>query len=157
MAPVPRYLLPKNLTVRAKKLKTRQHLYDFILHMTPAQKSICREALHQMSGKSPSSIYGGKRLIGKLKSEAARKRAAKIALMHHEDMARHVVQDKEVGAGFGSFFKRIGRVAAQAAQHVARHADTYGALASGIGEATGLIGEDHGGDDSRRSSYDSKV
>ena len=103
-----------------------------------------REILHQMSGKKPSRVYGGQKLIGRLKNENARKRAGKIVLLHHVSMAKHIAQDKEVGAGFGSFFRKIGKVAARAATHVAQHADTYGALASGIGQATGLIDEDTG-------------
>ena len=110
--------------------------------MTPAQRSMAREILHQMSGKKPSSVYGGRKLIGKLKNENARKRAGRIAQLHHVAMAKHVAQDKEVGAGFGSFFSKIGKIAARAATHVAKHADTYGALASGIGQATGLIDEE---------------
>ena len=108
---VPKYLLPKNLTRGASKLKTRAHLYDFLLHMTPAQRSMVREILHQMSGKKPSMVYGGQKLIGRLKNENARKRASKIVLLHHVSMAKHIAQDKEVGAGFGSFFRKIGKVA----------------------------------------------
>ena len=141
---VPKYLLPKQLTKGAQKMKTRSQLYDFIVHMTPAQRSMTREILHQMSGKKPSRVYGGRKLIGKLKNENARKRAGRIAQLHHIAMAKHIAQDKEVGAGFGSFFSKIGKVAAQAATHVAKHADLYGSLASGIGQATGIIDEDTG-------------
>ena len=142
--PIPQYLLPRNLTKKTSKLKTRSHLFDFMLHMNPAQQSIAREALHQMSGKRPSSIYGRLKLTGALKNEHARKRASKIAGMHHIDMCKHIAQDKEVGSGFGSFFRKMGKIASKVVNHVSQHADTYGALASNIGQATGVIDEETG-------------
>ena len=141
---IPRYLNEAHLKKGIKVPTTDAHLYDSIIHLNPAQLSMAREHLAQQGGLGASDLYGGLKVAEPLESKEDRRAARNMVNLDHHHMARAVVAHKKIGAGFGSFFKKIGKLGQKAATHFVKHKDTYAAIGTGIAEGLGAIDEETG-------------
>ena len=139
---IPRYLNEAHLKKGIRIPTTDAHLYDSIIHLNPAQLSMAREHLAQQGGLGASDLYGGLKVAEPLKSKEDRRAARNMVNLEHHHMARAVVAHRKIGAGFGNFFKKIGKLGQKAATHFVKHKDA--AIGTGIAEGLGAIDEETG-------------